>query len=254
MLPSNVEGVEAQLIIDSGIVQIKHTGGSWTPAQNNMTLHQSDSIKTGTNASASVVFFESSTIRLANNTEITLVELFEQEGLTKVTIQQDEGKTWNTVLKISGIDDYEVQTPTTVASVRGTAFYVNVQTTGRTHVGVGHGVVNVSSTKNGQIIHTIQVNTNESVIIDPDTIEQPLEIKPFEKDDWILHNQELDDENVNAIKQDIFARLQPYIPELKERYGVTDQELDVLIDGYIRGYFNLPSETPQWIKDIIEKS
>ena len=54
------------------------------------------------------------------------------------------------------------------------------------------------------------------------------------------------------VKGDLYDRLEPYIPDLKELYGVTDEELDVLIDGYLLGYFDLPADTPDWIREIIE--
>ena len=56
------------------------------------------------------------------------------------------------------------------------------------------------------------------------------------------------------IKAELYNRIDPYIPELKEQYGVTDEELDVLLEGYILGYYDLPPETPDWIREIIELS
>jgi len=254
ILSPNGNVAKAQLLIESGTVQVKHGGGAWTSADDGMFLYQSDSVKTGENTSATIVLFESSIIRLDNNTEVMLREIIQQVEESSVKIQQDAGRTWNTVLKISGIDNYEVQTPTTVASVRGTAFVVMVSSNGETYYGMGHGTLNVSSLKNGRIIHTITINKDEAVTIHPDLIDQPPEIKPFEKDNWILKNQQKDDENTEKVKEELYSRIEPYIPELKERYGVTDEELDTLIDGYLQGYYDLPPETPDWIRDIIELS
>ena len=248
------ESVTAQLIIDSGTVQVKHEGGSWTAAENGILLSSSDAIKTGPNTSASVIFFESSIIRLDSNTEITIQQIIQQDEEISIRIQQDAGRTWNTISKISGIDDYEVQTPTTVASVRGTAFVVIVEPNGTTYYGVSHGILNVSSVSNGVIQGSIDVSGNESVIVYVDMIGKTLEIKPFDIDDWVLENLLEDEQLLLDIKAELYSRLEPYIPELKEEYGVTDEELEVLLDGYIQGYFDLPPETPQWIRDIIELS
>jgi len=254
ILTSDSNVAKAQLVIDSGTVQVKHGGGVWTPAEDGMFLYQSDSVKTGDDSAATIVLFESSLIRLDNNTEVTLRELIQQVEETSVSIQQDAGRTWNTVLKISGIDNYEVQTPTTVASVRGTAFVVTVFADGETYYGIGHGNLNVSSIKHGQIVFTIILGKDEAVTIHPDLIDQPLEVIPFEKDDWILENQQKDEENTENVKEELYSRIEPYIPELKERYGMTDEELDTIIEGYLRGYYDLPPETPDWIRDIIELS
>jgi len=248
------EVAKAQLIIESGTVQIKHEGGTWISAQNGTLLYQSDTVKTGNNTSASIVLFKSSIIRLDSNTEVMLQEIFEEEGETSVKIQQDVGRTWNTISKISGIDNYEVQTPTTVASVRGTAFVVLVQSNGTTYYGVSHGILNVSSMSNGSIQDVIQLDENKSVIVYIDMVNKSLEIKPFDKDDWVMENLLKDEEFLIDFKEELYSRIEPYIPELKERYGMTDEELDVLIDGYIKGYYDLPPETPDWIREIIEGS
>lgn len=245
---------KAQLFIDYGNVQVKHAGESWTSAENDMDLYQSDSVKTGDNTSASVILFESSVIRLDSNTEVTLQEIFQQEGETNVKIEQDSGRTWNTVTKISGIDNYEVQTPTTVASIRGTAFVVIVESNGTTYYGVAHGILNVSSVSNGTIQDFIDVSGNESVIIYIDMVNKSLEIKSFDKDDWVVENLLKDEEFRGDVKEELYNRIGPYIPELKETYGITDKEFDVLIDGYLKGYYDLPPETPAHVRDLFELS
>ena len=113
---------KAQLVIDFGTVQVKHAGESWTTAENGTYFYQSDSIKTGDNTSASIILFESSIIRLDSNTEVTIQELIQQDEETSVKIEQDTGRTWNTISKMSGIDNYEVQTPTTCTSLMALSF------------------------------------------------------------------------------------------------------------------------------------
>lgn len=257
--------VKAQLIIDSGDVFVKHDGESWIEAQNGMILYESDSIKTDNNSFATIVLFESSVIRLDSNTEIMIKEIIDFEGENNILIQQDSGRTWNTVLKISGIDNYEVQTPTTVATVRGTSFDIHILENGTTDSGVSRGVVIISSYKNGKVIDSIEVLINESVWIDPELINKSLKKKPFEKDDWVIGNEKKDVDIITLgissfinsdinVKQMLYERIEPYIPELKSRYGMTDEELDVLIDGYLLGLYDLPPETPEWIMEIIEIS
>jgi len=218
--------VKAQLIIESGTVQVKHTG-SWTEATSGMELYQSDSVRTGYNASASIILFKGSVIRLDNNTEITLKKIIQQEE-TSVTIQQDAGRTWNTVQKISGIDNYEVQTPTTVASVRGTSFDVNVHANGITVVSVIKGMVNVSKTENGTVF-IVELNENWSITVDHDEMGQQ---QPFEPDDWIQDNLLKDDTFKGDLKEILYSKIEPYIDDLKNLYGMTDEEIDVLLDGY----------------------
>jgi len=238
----------AQLVIDYGTVQVKHTG-SWTEATSGMELYQSDSVRTGYNASASIILFKGSVIRLDNNTEITLKKIIQQEE-TSVTIQQDAGRTWNTVKKISGIDNYEVQTPTTVASVRGTSFDVNVNEMGITVVSVIKGIVNVSKTENGTV-YSVELNANWSITIDHDKMGQQ---QPFEPDDWIQYNLLKDDTFKGDLKEILYSKIEPYIDDLKDLYGMTDEEIAVLLDGYINGDFSIPPETPDIYKKLFELS
>ena len=232
----------------------KHEGNDWLTAENGMILYQSDIIKTGNNTEASVVLFQSSIIRLDSNTEIVLKEIITEAEKTSVTIQQNAGRTWNTVLKVSGIDDYEVQTPTTIASVRGTSFDVYIQSFNLTDVGVGRGVVIISKVDNNTIIDTIELKMNEAVSIYGDNIDQILKIRDFFLDDWVLKNQGKDEGFKTDVKADLYKRIDPYIDDIKERWDVTDDELDVLLTGYVNGNFDLPPDTPSWIVDLMKFS
>ncbi|KYK24163.1 hypothetical protein AYK25_06320 [Thermoplasmatales archaeon SM1-50] len=246
--------IKAQLVIDTGTVQVRHSDGAWVSANNGMLLNQNDVVKTGDNTSASIILFESSILRLDSNTEVTLQEIIQQAETTDVKIWQDEGRTWNTISRISGIDSYEIQTPVAVASVRGTSFYVHVWSNGKTTVGVGTGVVNVSLIKEYLVQNFTWLKKNESVTIDPEAPGQSLLILPFVKDDWILQNQQKDDQMRENEKAALYKRLEPYIPQIKEQYGIDDQEIEILVDAYLDGDFELPSDTPKWIRDIIEFS
>lgn len=244
---------KAQLVVESGIVEVKHQGGSWVTAENGMDLVQSDSIRTGDNTSASIILFKTSVVRLDSNTEVTLEQLIREEE-TSVILQQDSGRTWNTISKISGIDNYEVQTPTTVASIRGTAFVVVVYDNDSTYYGVEHGILNVSSVSGGVIIDSIDVSGNESVFVFIDLIEEELEIVPFEMvDEWILENLLKDQDFVDDLKAELYARIEEYVPELME-YGMTVEDIDYLLEGYVLGILELPEDAPEWVKELFEFS
>lgn len=247
------EVIKAQLIIESGTVQVKHGSEAWISAENGMSLYESDSVRTGNNSSASIIFFKTSIVRLDSNTEVTLEKLFREEE-TSVTIQQDSGRTWNTVYKISGIDNYEIQTPTTVASVRGTAFVVIVWENYSTYYGVSHGILNVTSVSNGVIQDSIDVSGDESVFVFIDMINESLEIVPFEMDEWVIENLLKDQQFVDDLKAELYSRINDYIIEIKGEFNISDDEIDALLEGYILGYIGLPDDTPEWIKELFEFS
>ena len=247
------EEAKAQLIIDYGTVEIKHTGELWTFAENGMYLYQSDSVKTGDNTSASIILFESSIIRLASNTELTIQELIRQEEETSVTIGQASGRTWNTISKMSGIDDYEVQTPTTVASVRGTSFDVYILANGNISISVGNGTVNITTYKDGEVLYSLEVPEYLSITVDPNNPDIIPDPKPYEEDDWILGNQQKDEELIGDLKDEIYKRLEPFLPEVRDLFGgPSDEELYALIEGYVLGYWTLPADSPDWVKKLFE--
>lgn len=245
--------VKAQLIIESGDVQVKSAEGSWTSAENGMDLYESDSIKTGDNTSASIILFKSSIVRLDSNTEVTINKLIRDAEETSVEIEQDSGRTWNTVSKISGIDNYEVQTPTTVASVRGTSFGVYYLADGNITVTVGKGTVNVTTYKDGEVLYSIEVPEYISLTVDPKNPEKPPKSKPVEEDEWFDENQEKDNELIEDLKEEIYKRIEPFLSEVRGLLGgPTDKELEALIDGYILGYWTLPDDTPEWARKLFE--
>ena len=246
------EEAKAQLIIEDGTVEIKHAGESWTSAENGIYLYKSDSIKTGDNTSASIILFESSIIRLDSNTELTIQELIQQEGETNVEIDQASGRTWNTISKMSGIDNYEVQTPTTVASVRGTSFDLYILANGNITISVGNGTVNITTYKDGEVQYSLEVPEYLSITVNPDKLEEIPNPTPYEEDEWILGNQQKDDELIGDLKEEIYKRLEPFKAEIMGLYGVTDQELEALVEGYILGYWTFPADSPDWVKKLFE--
>ncbi len=111
----------AILYIDSGDVQVD-TGKGWIAGTDEMELDQGAKIKTG-QGQATIVMLEGEVINLQPNSEIELKEISKK----KITISQLTGETLNKVSKISGITEYTVETPTTVATVRGTEFAVSTE-------------------------------------------------------------------------------------------------------------------------------
>jgi len=245
---------KAQLVIDSGTVQVKHAGESWTIAEDGMYLYESDSIKTDNNSIASIILFRSSVIRLDNNTQVTIKELIHDADNKGVTIQQNVGRTWSTVSEASGMENYNVETPTAVASVRGTSFDYYILLNGTIIISVGNGTVNITVFRDGEVAHTIEVPKNLSVIIESYNLDDPPKTKPYKKDDWIRENIDKDEELYEDLSDELRSRIEPFLSDLKgllDEYP-SDMEIDVLIDGYLSGVWDLPDDAPDWVKDLFE--
>ncbi len=111
---------EAQLIVKEGSVQLD-TGSGWRDVAGEISLAVNDKIKVG-DGKALVILFESIIINLNPDTEISIKEISEEYS----SIKQETGSTWSKFTGLLGVKGYSVETPTTVATVRGTDFGVDV--------------------------------------------------------------------------------------------------------------------------------
>jgi hypothetical protein len=124
------------LSIAEGSVSVMRAGtGSWTQAQEGMSLEAGDSMKTDDNSSAQITFSEGSTVELQAGTEIEIASLNIPTATSSATIilEQTIGSVIFRVTKIADpASRYEVETPTGVVAVRGSAVQVYVIEDGTT--------------------------------------------------------------------------------------------------------------------------
>ncbi|RJQ19782.1 hypothetical protein C4580_05045 [Candidatus Woesearchaeota archaeon] len=107
----------ALLYLDGSDVSV-NTGNGWVPATDEMELRAGSAIKTGSDT-ATVVLMEGELVLLEPNTEITLEHISKKA----IRISQQAGETLNKITKLSGVQSYTVESPSTVATVRGTTFF-----------------------------------------------------------------------------------------------------------------------------------
>ena len=109
----------AILYVERGSVEV-NTGSGWQPGADEMELAKGSQVRTA-DGEATVVFYEGEITHLEPNTEIKLDEVSKSD----IKVTQLAGETWNKVTKISGVSEFTVETPSTVATVRGTEFSIN---------------------------------------------------------------------------------------------------------------------------------
>jgi ferric-dicitrate binding protein FerR (iron transport regulator) len=121
-------GATTMVTIISGDIQVRHGAtGSFVSATDGEVLAAGDTIRTTDAARAVLTYFEGSTVTIEPNSELTIETASSNpDGSTVVVMQQNVGRTWHVVTKlITGNSKYEVKTPASTASVRGTAFQVD---------------------------------------------------------------------------------------------------------------------------------
>jgi hypothetical protein len=121
-------GAATTVTLLSGDIQVRHgAAGSFVTATDGEILAAGDSVRTGDGSRAVLTYFEGSTVSVEPNSELTIEAASSfTDGSTVVVMQQNFGRTWHVVTKlITGNSRYEVKTPASTASVRGTTFQVD---------------------------------------------------------------------------------------------------------------------------------
>lgn len=154
----------AFLYVDEGTVDV-NTGSGWTKAINEMTLSQGASVRTGADGRATIVLHESEMVRLEPNSNVSIKDLSKD----KLAVSQSSGKTVSQIRKLTGVTDFSVETPDTVATVRGTGFAVFVEEDG-TEVLVDEGVVGVGDkeVKANKKLHAMKGKLGDILELDDD--------------------------------------------------------------------------------------
>ena len=102
---------------------------AWQPAKEGLQLSSGDKIRTGADGMASVSFANGSQIMLKPNTEFEVTSLSRSEDKNSIDykLQLNMGKLRAMVEKLDSNSSFEIKTPTAVAAIRGTVYYLEVR-------------------------------------------------------------------------------------------------------------------------------
>ena len=132
-------------------------------AEDGTPLHEGDTIELESTAVASLVFFDGSVSRLRGGTKITITKLTgtdPESTASQVELELGIGKVWSKVIKlINNESTFSVATNEVAATVRGSAFDVEVSESGNTTV-----MATEHSLSLQKVAHS-GVQTGESVLI-----------------------------------------------------------------------------------------
>ncbi len=134
-----------------------------------LTVNQGDRITVPAGSSAHLSLYDGSVVEIAGGSTLELSELITNDRTYRVQLSLAAGRTLNRVVKLLGADDaFEVRTPSSTASVRGTIFTVAVISNTESYIAVDEGIVRV--TMGGEFI---DVHPGEAVTA---VVGQPLTI------------------------------------------------------------------------------
>jgi hypothetical protein len=135
------------LTILGGTADVARGAGGFGRALDGHVLNPGDRVRTGDQSHAVVTFLDGSTVEIEPATTITVVQATAAaSGALTIQLEQAVGRTWSSVQRLLHPDSkFELRTPTTTATVRGTGFVTDVLASGATTVATTDGIVEVSA-------------------------------------------------------------------------------------------------------------
>lgn len=185
--------------------------GKIEPAKTGAGIRTSDTIKTADHSKIAVVLKDSSIVRLDANTEVEVGNIDYQGGKIKdADFKLKLGRFWSKVTPLSPGGNFNIETPTIVASVRGTRFNVTYRPE-LTSVYVNRRIVEVALKSDESAVQRVNAGTflrMRNDHLQDDFKEQPKVPTSDLFDEWILFNIQEDEK---------ICRQNPQTPECQDQ-------------------------------------
>jgi hypothetical protein len=213
------------LNIYTGSVEVIR-GQSNIPGSTGLPILLADNIKTTLDSRSSIILKDGSVIRLEAGTEITIAEItYEGQKLKKAVFKLVFGKIWSQVKPLADNGSFAVETPTLVATVRGTSFSLSYLNQISQLYVASHQVfafLKSDPLREQAVSDGYFLTVNDASAID-DFKKGPRPILDSEKDDWILFNEKEDANNGEIIlRPDFLEPTKDKNQEIKENYPKSD--------------------------------
>ncbi|MBN3039362.1 MAG: FecR domain-containing protein [Candidatus Omnitrophica bacterium] len=163
----------------------------WQEATADIQLNEGDQIRTGIGAKAELLLQDGSFIRLKENSSLAIIRARKQtdNDATLYNLDLRVGEIMLELQELSKGSEFKVKTPTAVAAVRGTTYYVRTGTMvvdGEekkfVQVYVDEGTVEYTNTVSGESCIVPQGLT--AIVFEDGTIEGPYPLPPEQQGSW----------------------------------------------------------------------
>jgi outer membrane protein assembly factor BamB len=257
----------------SGDAEVRHAQEqAWLVLDVDDSVIGNDRVKTGQESFCEVQFTEFGIIRIQQETEVLLKSIFLKEEKNKVRVKLDKGNLLCKIDKLSKGEEFQVETGTVLAGVRGTEFMVREIQGGKTVVAVNEGSVAVVPSEIAEKITLIEadlqtetarevlkevtaseimVTDQKELVIEPQQVEEA--VRKFEESAPSIEKKirEIDKKAVSMEKKEQILEAKP-----EERTARNLREVEVLKDDIRVMKEDMTSSTQEVnaeIKDIIER-
>lgn len=145
----------AVVLVTKGDAETKKGDGKWDKLKFGAVLDDGDRIRTGDDGFVALVFTDDkSQVKIRPNSEITVNASRNPDYSMSKSVNVQIGELFADVTKQKG--SFRVATPTSVASVKGTEFWVLVDENGETQVLTTEGIIELLSLITGETRDVIQ--------------------------------------------------------------------------------------------------
>lgn len=166
---------------------------------------------------------KSTLITVEPNTEINVDEFLIKED---VKIQQTSGTSWSKFLGIMGVNNYDVETAHTVASVRGTGFYTNITNNASIFM-LGEGELYIKDwNQTLQPFQKVIIYENKTIVLENLTEEEIEFLKSKMKEDLI---------NIKSTRQSILDNNNGVIRTVQKLTNSNDEDMNNLLNDIDEG-------------------
>lgn len=182
------EGAKAIAVVTTvrGNAELKKGEAEWAAATFGTVLDDGDKVRTGEDGFVALIFTDDrSQLKIRPNTTLTMYGERDEDYSIAKRVNMELGELLADVQQQKG--SLQVATPTSVASVKGTEFWVVVQVNGETQVLTLEGLVELLNLSSGQ---TVEVSAGNQALSDLAGMIQTGEITEDQIPEFIQDNLE----------------------------------------------------------------
>lgn len=159
-------------------------------------LKLSDSVKVKPDSRVSIILKGGNVVRVEANSEVEISSLtYEGENIGSAILKLKSGRIWSRVGSVANEGNFQVETPTSVASVRGTSFNTDyLMNTSAFHSSVNqieYSLLNIDQVK--ILPEGMWVMLHDETLVEDFEDEMPMPPPEEFFDDWIEFNEQEDD-------------------------------------------------------------
>lgn len=139
-------------------------------------LAAGDTIRTGTDSIADILFGDAGIMRIQSGSNVSMASIM--DPVTGDTRLDMPGGTVTVTLSKMKKGTFSVKTPTAVAAVRGTTFRISADQKS-SRLDVVTGSVTVNPVQNNAVVPAVEktVGTNQTILLDEKTVKEAVELK-----------------------------------------------------------------------------